>query len=172
MLTAKQEKFVQELIKGKSQREAYKNSYNTSKLKEKSIDELASRLFKQVKVRSRYEELMKEAIQPAVDDAESIRRTIIETEIAIATANMGDLFDVVEDTDGTLIQRAKSPESIARFDMRAVKSYRFDSRGRIILELYDKQPAIQSLKEMYHLVDDSQQEEIRIVLAKAEDYDG
>ena len=36
MLTIKQEKFVQNLINGMSQREAYKNSYNASKMKDKT----------------------------------------------------------------------------------------------------------------------------------------
>ena len=60
MLTPKQERFVQELIKGKSQREAYKIAYPSSKKwKNESIDSKASNLFKNVKVRTRYEELQK-----------------------------------------------------------------------------------------------------------------
>ena len=38
MLTVKQEKFVQNIIKGMSQREAYKNSYNATKMKDNSAD--------------------------------------------------------------------------------------------------------------------------------------
>ncbi len=60
MLTIKQESFVQNLLKGMSQREAYKNSYNAIKMTDKSIDEKASQLFKEVKIRSRYEELTKQ----------------------------------------------------------------------------------------------------------------
>ena len=171
MLTLKQERFVQELIKGKSQREAYRIAYpKSNNWKDDTVDQVACRLFKNVKVHARYDELMAEAIRPGVEDAESVRRMILETEMAIATANMGDLFEVVEDADGTLLQKAKSPESIKKFDMRAVKSYRFDSRGRIILELYDKQPAINSLKEMYNLVSDDEKEAIEIVLHKSEGY--
>lgn len=59
MLTIKQEKFVQNLIKGMSQREAYKNSYNASKMKDEVIDTKASLLFKEDKIRKRYEELTK-----------------------------------------------------------------------------------------------------------------
>ncbi|MCI8466973.1 MAG: hypothetical protein HFI08_02115 [Bacilli bacterium] len=59
MLTIKQEKFVQNLINGMSQREAYKNSYNASKMKDKTIDDKASLLFKQEEIRARYEELAK-----------------------------------------------------------------------------------------------------------------
>ncbi len=170
MLTAKQEKFIQELVKGKSQREAYRAAYSAGRMKEKTIDTHASRLFKKGEIRARYNELMAEAIKPAIDDAESVRRMIIETEMAIATANMGDLFEVRETDDGALVQKAKSPESIKKFDMRAVKSYRFDSKGHIILELFDKQPAIQCLKEMYDLVSEDEQEQISVVLSKAEGY--
>lgn len=167
MLTQKQEKYVQELIKGKSQREAYKIAYpNSVNWKPNSIDNKAASLYRNEKVKARYDELMRDSIE----DAESVRKTIIDTEMAIATANMGDLFDVVADEDGMLIQRAKSPEALEKFDMRAVKSYKFDRNGHILLELYDKQPAINCLKEMYKLVDESQNDAIEIVLKGAGDY--
>ena len=59
-LTTKQEIFVQRLIEGNSQREAYKFAYDCKNWKDKSIDEKASTLFNNVKVKSRYEALMKE----------------------------------------------------------------------------------------------------------------
>ena len=58
MLTQKQEKFVQNLIIGMSQREAYKNSYNASNMADDTIDNKACNLFKQDKIRTRYEELI------------------------------------------------------------------------------------------------------------------
>ena len=57
MLTAKQEKFVRNLIQGMSQREAYKNSYDAENMTDKSIDEEACRLFKDSKISTRYREL-------------------------------------------------------------------------------------------------------------------
>ena len=59
-LTPKQEKFVQELIKGASQREAYKATYNTSKQKDSSVDIEACKLFNNTKVLQRYNELLEE----------------------------------------------------------------------------------------------------------------
>lgn len=59
-LTPKQEKFVQGLITGLSQREAYKQSYNTKNMKDKTVDERACRLFKEYKIKARYQELMNE----------------------------------------------------------------------------------------------------------------
>ena len=65
-LTPKQEAFVQALIAGKSQREAYKEAYNAANMKDKTIDEKACVLFKTDKVRKRYEELLEEHKQKAL----------------------------------------------------------------------------------------------------------
>lgn len=57
MLTAKQEKFVRNLIQGMSQREAYKNSYDADNMADKTIDEKACILFNNDKIKARYTEL-------------------------------------------------------------------------------------------------------------------
>ena len=66
MLTAKQEKFVRNLIEGMSQREAYKNSYNASKMADKTIDEKACLLFADDKIRARYKELQDELAEQSI----------------------------------------------------------------------------------------------------------
>lgn len=66
MLTTKQEKFVQEIIKGKSQREAYKAAYNCKNMKDENIDSKASNLFADGKVRARYNELIEESANKAL----------------------------------------------------------------------------------------------------------
>ena len=48
---------MQNLIRGQSQREAYKNSYNAEKMKDETIDTRASLLSKEYKVSKRYNEL-------------------------------------------------------------------------------------------------------------------
>lgn len=68
MLTPKQEKFVQNLVKGMSQREAYKNSYSAKNMTDKTIDNNAYRIFKKNEVRARYDEL-----RGAIEDAEETR---------------------------------------------------------------------------------------------------
>ena len=70
MLTSRQEKFVQNLVKGMTQRTAYKKAYNVKKMKNEAVDSKASTLFKQVKVRQRYKELIKKAENKAVMTAE------------------------------------------------------------------------------------------------------
>ena len=58
-LPPKQEAFVQELIKGSTQSDAYRKSYNTKKSTDKSIWELSSRLADKIKVKSRLAEIRK-----------------------------------------------------------------------------------------------------------------
>jgi phage terminase small subunit len=57
MLTAKQEKFVQNIVKGMSQIDAYKDAYNTSSMSDNSIAREASLLLKNPKITQRHKEL-------------------------------------------------------------------------------------------------------------------
>ncbi len=70
MLTIKQEKFVQNIVKGMSQREAYKNSYNANNMKDSTIDKKASELFQKGEIRGRYEELLKKIEDKTIMTAE------------------------------------------------------------------------------------------------------
>jgi phage terminase small subunit len=58
-LTVKQEKFVQGLFQGMSQREAYKSAYNAEKMSDGVIDNKASLLAKKDEIRVRLQELQK-----------------------------------------------------------------------------------------------------------------
>ena len=69
MLTPKQEKFVQNLVKGMSQREAYKKSYNAKNMKDDTIDKRASELFNQGEILGRYNELIEKAQDEAIMSA-------------------------------------------------------------------------------------------------------
>ena len=61
MLTSKQEKYVQGLVAGLSQRQAYIQAYpKASDWKENSVDRQASTLLKNPKVLARYNELIEE----------------------------------------------------------------------------------------------------------------
>ena len=127
MLTNRQEKFVQELVKGKSQREAYKIAYPASlKWKENTVDSRASVLMRNKKVSKRYEELKKKIESRTVYDAAEVRQTILDTLMAILKADVAD--DLV--------------------DGRAVKNKRWDSKNRTIYEHYDKLEAAKMLREM------------------------
>jgi phage terminase, small subunit len=59
-LTPKQELFVQGIISGLSQRQAYRQAYKADKMSDEAVDVKASRIFKEAKVRLRYRELLKQ----------------------------------------------------------------------------------------------------------------
>lgn len=59
-LTPKQELFVQGIISGLSQRQAYRKAYKAEKMSDETVDSKASELLKNGKVTVRYRELLKE----------------------------------------------------------------------------------------------------------------
>ena len=59
-LTPKQELFVQGIISGLSQRQAYRQAYKAEKMSNETVDVRASKLLKEYKVSIRYRELLKE----------------------------------------------------------------------------------------------------------------
>lgn len=84
-LTAKQEKFITNIIKGMSQREAYKDAYNAENMKDESIDCNACKLFNDAKIKQRYEELVKELEKEAVMTA--IEKRLLLKEMALDKDN-------------------------------------------------------------------------------------
>ena len=77
MLNVKQEQFVQNLIKGMSQREAYKAAYN-AKYKDEAIDSKASTLFNSDKVQERYKELLNEVKDESIMTAKERMKWLTE----------------------------------------------------------------------------------------------
>jgi phage terminase small subunit len=70
MLTAKQEAFVQNIIQGMSQADAYRSAYPNQKMSDKTVWETASKLMANPKVITRLEELRKELATPAIMTAQ------------------------------------------------------------------------------------------------------
>lgn len=59
-LTPKQELFVQGIISGLSQRQAYRQAYKAEKMTDVAVDVQASKLLKNPKITLRYRELLKQ----------------------------------------------------------------------------------------------------------------
>ena len=72
MLTAKQEKFIQGLVKGMTQRQAYKSSYNCKRMQDRTIDNKASELFKKHEIRVRYQEYMQKTEKSTIATAQEV----------------------------------------------------------------------------------------------------
>ena len=70
MLTKKQEMFVQNIINGMSQREAYKSAYSVKNMTDNAIDREASLLMKNPKLTQRFTELRDEMVKPTILSAQ------------------------------------------------------------------------------------------------------
>jgi len=95
-LTDKQEKFVQELIKGKSQREAYRIAYPRSvNWKDDAVDQNASKLLKHTKVLPRYEEIKARLIKEAEDECIVEAKDVLKELGRIAFADVTDYANII-----------------------------------------------------------------------------
>ena len=70
MLTPKQEQFVQNIIKGMSQADAYRSAYDTKRMSDNAIYREASLLMSNPKVAQRFSELSAKADKPKIMDAQ------------------------------------------------------------------------------------------------------
>jgi len=92
VLTERQEIFVQELVKGNTQRQAMLKAYPSRKnWKENSIDAAASTLLKNVKVRKRYDDLLQQVREEETKKTMWTREQSIETLRYVVDVNRKDL---------------------------------------------------------------------------------
>lgn len=91
-LTIKQEKYVQGLFAGLSQREAYKQAYNCKNMSDKTIDENACRLANDSKIIARTEELTNELKERNMVTVEKVLAELAK----VGYANGSDFARVVE----------------------------------------------------------------------------
>lgn len=157
-LTKKQEAFVQGLIKGKSQREAYKAAYSAEKMSDSTIDSHASRLLKDDKVRARYDKLKGKVVAKAEEQTIMSVMDVLRELESIAKDDISNYLDFR--TEKTLVGY-EDGEPI--FDYRTIVELK-DSRtintknisevsiaanGAFKFKMYDRQSAINKLLEVY-----------------------
>lgn len=82
-LTPKQEKYIHERLKGKTQREAYKAAYDVKRMSNRAVDTEACELEANPKVALRMRELQERAASKAVASAQEILEEL--TKIAMGT---------------------------------------------------------------------------------------
>ena len=118
MLTPKREAYVQNLIKGMSQREAYKAAFDASRMKDSTIDTKASELLANGKVRVRYEELQAEVVKASQAAAVASATEVLEelTNIALGKKRYPavDMFGNEYDNPVTMPNRVKALELLAK----------------------------------------------------------
>ena len=107
MLTPKQELFVQGIIKGMTQADAYRNAYNCKRMTDKSIHETASKLMADPKIYSRVQELRdqidKSNIMTAQKRLEWLTELINNNEET--TTDKLKAIDIMNKMQGEYIQR-------------------------------------------------------------------
>ena len=136
-LTPKQEKFIQNIVSGMSQREAYKNSYDASNMTDKSIDEEACRLFNDSKISSRYKELQdrlenatimtaKERLEYLTEVIQGIQREqvvqivegeAIEVEVPTSIKNRLSAIDLMNKMQGEYVTKVEGNVSVKLEDL-------------------------------------------------------
>ena len=134
-LTTKQEIFVQRLIQGYYQSEAYKFAYEASNMKNETIDKRASELFSKGEIKGRYEELKNElkqkmfyTVEKANDDLEWIKLKAKEDieyrgiKQANATTYLGAVKQQI-DLNGITIKEAKEDiDNVIKFEIVGAKN--------------------------------------------------
>ena len=85
-LTPKQERFIQNIVSGMSQRQAYKDAYNAENMKDETIDSEASILFNDQKVSKRYQELISKLEDETIMTAIEKRRMLKEMATNVANS--------------------------------------------------------------------------------------
>lgn len=156
-LTDKQEKFVQELIKGKSKREAYKIAYpNSIKWTDNAIDSRASRLAKSDKVLTRYNELhdrvMKEAEEECIVTAKEVLKELkkiafadIKDFLSFRTAKTVVAYD--KKTNEPIVDFAPIIEMLDsdKVDGKVIQEVSISAKGTFSFKLHDKMAALDKL---------------------------
>lgn len=110
MLTAKQELFVQKILEGMSQADAYRSAYNTKRMTDKTIWENASRLMADSKVTARLTELRNELAQPSIMTAQKRMEwltDLIQNDEATNTDKLRAL-DILNKMDGEYVQKIQA----------------------------------------------------------------
>ena len=134
-LTIKQEIFVQRLLEGNTQAEAYRFAYNCENMKDKTIIEKASKLMAQSNIRARYEELKNElkqkmfyTVEKANEDLEWIKNKAKEDieyrgiKQANATTYLGAVKQQI-DLNGITIKEAKEDiDNVIKFEIVGAKN--------------------------------------------------
>lgn len=110
MLTAKQEQFVQNIITGMSQADAYRAAYPNQKMSDKTVWETASKLMANPKVATRVQELREKLAAPSIMTAKARLEwltTLILSE-AETTADKLRAADIMNKMTGEYVQKIEA----------------------------------------------------------------
>lgn len=153
----KTEKFIQEMLKGKSQRKAYREAFPVAKRwKDKTVDEHASRLYHTPEVQQRLQRLLQETLEKAQKDSIMEAGELMTSLTNIARASVSDVLVIKETRNGTKISVKKGA------DLSNVQEIYTDTRGNIRVRMYSKMDALKTLAELLNLAGAAGDNEIRV----------
>lgn len=110
MLTAKQEKFVNCIIEGMSQADAYRSAYNTSRMTDKTVHESASKLMADPKIYARVAELREQLSSKSIMTAQQRMEwltELINNELAGTTDRLRAI-DIMNKMQGEYVQKVEA----------------------------------------------------------------
>lgn len=164
-LTKSREIFVQELIKGKSQREAYRIAYPRSRnWADSAVDTQACILFKNSKVLERYNQINNRLIKEAEDECIVSAKEVLRELKRIGFADIKDFISfktgkkvVDHDEDGEPIidyGQIIDVKDSDEVDGRAIQEVSLSSKGVFTFKLHDKMSALDKLGKYLKLFTD------------------
>lgn len=135
-LNIKQEKFIQNIVKGMSQREAYKDAYN-AKYKDKAIDEKACVLFNSEKVQKRYKELKEQLEDETIMSAKERMKWLTEVVKGIQTNTTYGENGQEYENEAYISDKMKAIDLLNKMDGQYVQRFEADLDFNIRVELDD-----------------------------------
>ena len=158
-LTPKQEAFIRELLKGNTQRAAYKAVYKCDTLTDANVDSKASHLLdKNGKVWARYQILLRKSNERLEINADKARKMLIDQDMKILQANITDFVEINKNGKVTVKQ-------LQNMDTTAIKSLRFDKSGAVTaIEMEDKARAREDLKKLLGISEEKADTDIHVTI--------
>lgn len=163
-LSEREEKFVESLILGNSQRISYRNAFNCRNFSDKTVDEKASRLFSADKIQARLKQLRNRIISESEQDAIMQGKEILQELTKTARCSLGDVLDV-KVKDGMVDISLKQD-----FDMQNVKEMYIDRNGNLRVKMYSHMDAKKILADLQNVKEEDMRkdDDIKVEMGSAE----
>jgi phage terminase small subunit len=119
MLTPKQELFAQSIaLEDMNKSDAYRSAYDTKKMSDKTINEKASLLASQDKVRARIKELREQVVSPKIISAQKRKEwltQVIQSEDE-STSDKLRAIDLMNKMDGEYVTKVEGNLNVAKLE--------------------------------------------------------
>ena len=153
-LPHKQELFVENLIRGMSQREAYRSAYPKCKASDSVVDVKACQLLKMDKVWIRYNELRDRLVKEAEEEAIIEGKEVLREIASIARDDIGNYLRFYEE-DGIIRMDIKDSSTI---DTKNISEVSVGKDGQFKFKMYCRDTALYKLAEILGLSEQKEEQ--------------